>query len=47
MKGLSDTSVESVIRAFAKGKMTARQAAAHPRFETPPGKGCRSDTPGG
>ena len=28
MKGLSDTYVESVIRAFAKGRMTARQAAA-------------------
>ena len=28
MKGLSDTYVESVIRAFAKGEMTARQAAA-------------------
>lgn len=30
MKGLSDTYVESVIRAFAKGRMTARQAAAKP-----------------
>ena len=28
MKGLSDTYVESVIRAFAKGRMTARQEAA-------------------
>ena len=28
MKGLSDTYVESVIRAFAEGRMTARQAAA-------------------
>lgn len=28
MKGLSDTYVESVIRAFAKGKTTARQVAA-------------------
>ena len=31
MKGLSDTYVESVIRAFAKVGMTARQAAAMPQ----------------
>lgn len=28
MKGLSDTYLDSVIQTFAKGRMTARQAAA-------------------